>query len=168
MPFRPVLLTFCALALSVLLSTGGHAQEQEKIDMKTGGAWPHLARYIGTYDYDELLKDKAVRAAIAKVLREKSVDLQTEMDVKSPIGFEGDCLILQGNRQHQADTRRAYMEACIFEGIVNIALFEDGKVTVYSDTTEYKYLTGSMRTWIYFQNNNADLYKQPEQVEFAK
>lgn len=141
------------------------AQEKEIIDLKKG-PWSRLVEYVGTNNYDAVLDDKDVKKATDKLLKGHDVDLKTAFQVQTPIKYEGECLALSGNPQSQADTNRAYMEVCV-GGSVNLAVYNNGKVTVYATSNNYEYLTDGMRSWIYFQSKDIDLFAAPKDVQFV-
>ncbi len=155
-------------AVMALAFTGAaNAQEEGPIDWKKGGKWSSLAEYIGTYNYDAVLKNKDLKAQLDKQTKGVDINLGDEFEVTAPIGFENDCLILQGSRVHKGDTNRSYLEACLFQGTVNLAVFDHGKITVYTAFKDYKYLSQGMRSWIYFQNNRPALNDKPENLQLV-
>lgn len=155
-----------AAALAIFAGTA-QAQDEKPIDWKKGGKWSHLAQYIGTYDYAAVLKDKGVKNELDTILKGQEVDLGKEMEVSAPIGFENDCLILKGNQYHKGNEHRSYLEVCLSEGNLNLAVLNKNTITVYSRANDYQYLTDGMRGWIYFQNHSTDLYTKPDNLQFV-
>jgi hypothetical protein len=149
-----------------LVGTAAWAQDEKPIDWKTGGKWSHLSRYIGTYDYASVLEDKAVKSQLDSMLKGQDINLKSEMEVSAPIGFENDCLILKGNQYHKGNEHQTYMQVCLYEGNINLAVMKKGTITVFSRANEYMYLTDGMKTWIYFQNHSTDLQTKPDNVQF--
>lgn len=148
------MLTATRLMLTLIviaLSTPAMAQDA-LIDWKKGGKWPQLAEHIGTYDFDKILADKGVKAELDKMFEGRDVDLNAQFAVHGSIGFENDCLLLLGNEQNKGDTNRAYMEVCIAQGNVNLALYDNGKITVFTKLGDYQYLNEGMKQWIYLQS----------------
>lgn len=166
---RPVRTLLLAATMAVSFTGAAIAQEEgTDIDWKKGGKWERLAPHIGTYRYDSVLGDSAVKAELGKITKGTGINLSSEFEVKSPIGFENDCLIMKGNQPHKGDTNRSYLEICLFEGTVNLAVYDHAKINVYTNVTGYQYLSNGMRTWIYFQNNSADaLQKRPDNVQLV-
>lgn len=164
LPVRSLLL---ATAMIASFSTASFAQDMAAEDTTIERKWDNLASYIGTYDYDAVLSDKNVRKSLDKALQGNKVDLKKIFEVKAPIGFERDCLVLKGNEQHNGQSSRAYLEACLTFGNVTLAVYDAGKITVYSPLNDYQYLSDGMKQWIYFQNNNAPLQDKPKNVQFV-
>lgn len=170
-PHRTIRFSFlCAAALffSVgICAPQASAQTDEiaAIDLKKGSVWPQLAEHIGTYHYEEVLTDPAIKKELDAMLKGQKVDLKEELSVRAPIGFEDDCLILKGNPDREAETRRAYLQVCINKGEINLALYNSGKVTVFTKATNYDFLTNGIRTWIYFQDKIPDITTKPDYVQ---
>lgn len=164
----PVAPSFRALLLGAAIlfsfTTAAVAQKEESIDMKKG-PWSRLTQYIGTNNYDAVLGDAEVKKALDKTLQGHTVDLKEAFEVSAPIKFEGECLALKGNPASRGDTNRAYLEVCI-SGIINLAVYENGKLSVYSQFKDYQYLSDGMRSWIYFQSKDIDLYTAPKDLQF--
>lgn len=132
------------------------------------GAWGDLSTYIGTYRYDAVMDDPRVAKAIKTLIKDTSIDLNSYFDTKTPIGFEDDCLILQGNATNRADLQAGFMTVCLYKGSVHIATLLDDKITVYSPHTNYTYLTERMRTWIYLRANpKTDITAKPANVQLS-
>lgn len=159
------------LAATMALSFTGAALAQEDadaIDWKKGGKWEALAGHIGTYNYDAVLGDNGVKTELGLLTKGASLDLSSEFEVKAPIGFENDCLVMKGNRVHKGDTNRSYLEVCLFQGTINLAIYDHADITVYTKFQNYHHLSDGMRTWIYFQNNSADtLTQRPDNVQMV-
>ena len=155
------------LGAAILISfTGAAMAEEDSLDMKKG-KWSALTQHIGTYEYDTVLNDKGVKKELDKLLKGQTLDLKQQFGVTAPIGFQNDCLILKGNQENQADTNRAYMEACVGEGTINLVLYNNGKINVYSQFGDYKYLSEGVRGWIAMQNDKTFILEKPENVQFV-
>lgn len=160
------------LAAAITVSFAGAASAQQdnanNIDWKKGGKWSQLAQYIGTYQYNTVLQDTAVKTELERITKGYDIDLSAEFEVSAPIGFQNDCLIMQGNRVHKGDTNRAYLETCLFQGTVNFAVFDHDKIIIYTSFKEYRHLSEGMRNWIYFQNNPTTATTQkPDTVQMV-
>lgn len=161
---RPLLLAAAMLA-TFTFSAQAQDKAEEKIDLKKG-AWSELAQYIGTYEYDAVLDNKHVKTQLDKLLKGQKIDLQSLLEVSAPIGFEKDCLVLKGNPEHKGDEMRAFLEACISTEDVRLAVYKEGKITIYAASSNYTYLNDGMRTWIYFQSKQPEMFTQPSNVQF--
>lgn len=148
--------------------------ESVDIDWKKNGKWAALSQYIGTYAMEKVLDDKQVQEMLKTMLDDyKEIDLKKEFAVHGSFGFENDCLTLKGNQVQKADTNRAYMEICLSEGKVNLAIYERGGVQVISDANEYQLLPEGLRQWVYLQGNGDDrpaptLTSKPMNVQLNK
>jgi hypothetical protein len=132
------------------------------------GEWGDLSQYIGTYQYDAVMKDKRVAKVIGNLIKDSKIDLASYFETKTPIGFEDDCLILQGNATNRADIQSGIMTVCLYKGTIHIATQLEDKITVYSPYTNYAYLSERMRIWIYFRANpKTDITTKPDQVQFS-
>lgn len=183
---KQLLLTFSGSILmlgGVLLPAGPMAaQDQPKageqskpsenprnsIDWKKGGTWSALAEYIGTYQVEDLLAEPRVKRATNAYLKGQSIDLNSIFNATAPIGFEDDCLILQGSPTGQADERGGYMNICIYNGETHLALKDKDGIRVYSGVSSYQFLPEGMRNWIYF-NSHPDINRniRPENVQMV-
>jgi len=130
------------------------------------GEWGDLSTYIGTYRYDAVMDDPRVAKSIIALMKGSNIDLNSYFDTKTPIGFEDDCLILQGNATDRADLQAGFLTICLYKGSVHIATLLDDKITVYSPHTNYAYLTERMRTWIYLRAHpKTDITAKPANVQ---
>lgn len=151
--------------LSLLFAAPAMAQDDSAndIDWKKG-AWGDLSPYIGTYDYDAVLNDERVAAALEKQLGADMVATLTDtMQTRAPIGFQDDCLLLSGNAPASADTNAAFIAVCVYQGVVHTALQKSGDITLFTAATKYDYLPYGMKLWIYGQTNR-DVLKLPDGV----
>lgn len=156
------------LTITLLAFAAPVMAQDEPIDWKKGGKWSALTEYIGTYDFDKVLADKDVKKELDKVLEGRDVDLKSQFAVHGPIGFENDCLLLRGNEQSKGDTNRAYMEVCTAQGNINLALYDNGKITVFTKLDDYQYLSEGMKQWVYMQSVSiADLEKKPADLQIV-
>ncbi len=87
--------------------------------------------------------------------------------VSAAIGFENDCLVLKGNQEQRGDTNRAYMEVCLNAGTINLGVFDNDQITIFSRFGDYKYMSEGMRSWVYFQNNPPAILDKPANVQFV-
>jgi len=148
--------TLLAAAFVIAFSAAAlQAKEKEEVppDWKKDGKWSALTQYIGTYQYDKILDDKNVKDMLGVMLKGHDLDLKQEFNVKTSVGFENDCLILKGNRQNAASTNSSYMEVCVSNGSINLAVQDSPNITLFTALPEYKFMSDGMRGWIFFRNN---------------
>jgi hypothetical protein len=139
-------------------------KDQDATDWKQG-AWGKLAPYIGTYKYDDVLNDPDVSKKLDAALGTEKKHLIDNLAVREPIGFDNDCLVLSGNAEKQATFEKAYLNVCLFAGTINVALFSDGKITVYSAMKDYQYLPETLQQWVYLAKNPDAFSVKPDNVQ---
>lgn len=140
--------------------TSASETQEQSIDWKKGN-WGHLASYIGTYDYQAVLDDPAVKAELEALTGEATEKLMQNLDVQAPIGFEDDCLILSGNAEHDAGQNRGFINICLYKGKIHVGLFSAPTITVYTREEKYAYLPQSLKFWA-AGIRNPDMLKMSE------
>ena len=133
-----------SIFLLVLASTAG-AQD---IDRKQG-EWGHLAKYIGTYNYDAVLSDDEVSEKLTSILGDDLERLKRNLSVHGPIGFNGSCLILTGNAPHSGFVENAYLNICLSRETVDIVLTDEDAIQIYSEKSLFGHLDWMLRSWIF-------------------
>lgn len=158
---RPILSIFLLATLSLQPAL---AQEKaNEIDWKVG-AWGDLSQYIGTYQYDAVLKDKRVAAALEALLgKETRNGLDARLFVQAPIGFTDDCLLLSGSAQ--GGDNETFIAVCLYKGVVHAALETGNMIMLYTKAEKYEYLPGPLQMWVYLQKN-PDAATLPDGVDF--
>ncbi len=160
--------TFTHLIFSLLLITAQPVTAQEQandIDWKVG-EWGDLSPYIGTYDYDAVLTDERVAMALTQRLNEEQRNaLWDKMQVRNPIGFEDDCLLLNANAVSSADSSSAFVAVCLYKATVHVGMRHEAKIILYTGAKKYEYLPHAMRLWVYGQYNPGAASKMPDGVE---
>ena len=141
--YRILSATLLAIASSVLVPPE-HAQE---IDWKTGRLG-HLAAYIGTYRYDKVLDDPAVRAALVSLGGTETDVIVENLTVAAPIDFISGQLVLRGNAPHRGGLEEAIVLVRIFDGTVRAALLHQGHMSLYARDAEYAYLPPVLQTFL--------------------
>ncbi len=170
-PFRLFQMSLLAAGFLLAFSAASlHAENNKDAppDWKKTGKWSALTQYIGTYEYDKIFDDKDVKATLATMLKGRDIDLKTEFAVSTSVGFEEDCLVLRGNRKSAAHTNSSYMQVCVSDGTINLAV-QDGKtITIFTTMPDYKYMSQNVRNWIYFTNNGYKLaVEKPDNVQMV-
>jgi hypothetical protein len=130
-----------------MLSIGSTIAFPEDIDWKKGRL-ERLIPYIGTYKYEQILDDPDVMQALSRLARDQIKIIEANLEVRSPINFEDGNLVLQGNRAHQGMTELAIVEIKIYDGTVRAALRHDGKVFLYADDSEFRYIPWGVRRFV--------------------
>lgn len=151
---RPVFMLLALFALPL----GAQAQEND-VDWKVG-AWSDLTPYIGTYNFDAVLDDERVAAALTAQLGAETFDtVKDSLQTRNPIGFERDCLLLSGQGAHAA-----LVAVCIYEGTVHTALKTGKSITLYTALEKYEYLPYGVKIWLYDQTHKQIQTVIPEGV----
>ncbi len=162
-PFSLILLgAFAALSLA---ASAAYAQGSGNDTDWKKGKWEHLAPKIGTYDYETVLNDPEVSAKLDAMLGADKERLINNLFVHDAIGFEKDCLVLQGNANAAGNTRRAYLNVCLYAGDVHAALWGDNAIMLYTTEKKYEYLPPSLRAWAYLVKNQDAFDKAPAYVQ---
>jgi len=99
----------------------------------TDGKLAHLKQYIGTYKTNEVLGDPQIDATLDGLMKpaEKQI-LRQNLEVRGPVEFIGNSLIIQGNRAHSGLSDTAIIAIRLTDGDVNAAVQHDGRVSIYS------------------------------------
>lgn len=166
-PYRVLLLSALLIGLCAATASPLHAQGGNDTDWKQG-KWGHLSQYIGTYQLEAVLTDPEVSAMIDKILDEDQKKIfMANMDVTAPIGFESDCLVITGNAQKEGNAERAYLNVCLYAGKINIGIYTDSAVTIYSSEKTYAYLPLSLRVWAYMTTSPNGFEIKPTYVQMV-
>ncbi|MBF0336065.1 MAG: hypothetical protein HQL40_20920, partial [Alphaproteobacteria bacterium] len=127
------------------------------------GALGRLARHIGTYHHDAVLDDPEVDAALdALMTPHEKATLRTNLGVMSPIGFLGDCLILQGNKPHDGATHSAMVAIRLRDGLVHAAVREDDDVLQYRDARERGTVPDALFLWVQEARESVEEWRKLE------
>ncbi|HEY9538987.1 MAG TPA: hypothetical protein VIS03_15445 [Kiloniellaceae bacterium] len=137
---------FCGILLAILPAAApAHAEE---IDWKAGKLG-HLAPHIGTYRYDAVLGDPAVKATLeALVGADLAAVIATNLTVAGPIDFVGGHLVLRGLAPHQGGEEEAIVLIKIFDGTLRAALLHEGRMRLFAPDAEYRYLPPPLKEFV--------------------
>ena len=128
---RVSMISMMALLLSSApqMAAGGSVED---IDWKAGKL-SRLAKHIGTYHYETVLRDPDVDAALNKLMatKEKNV-LVKNLQVNPPIAFSGTHMIIRGNKPHSGLSDTALVALSLKDGSVHVLVQHANKVNVYS------------------------------------
>jgi hypothetical protein len=95
------------------------------------GALGHLAQYIGTYQYEQVVRDPVVKARLAFLLRDKVGRVKADLSVREPIAFEDGWMVLWTSAEHPdgkvIDTYREQLVICVElrDGDVAVGIWSD-------------------------------------------
>ena len=134
--FAPVLRPAClAAALAVAVAAPASAQD---VDFKRG-VLEHLVQYIGTYNFEAVLRDPAVASRIDAHLGAQAADLPDLLRIHGPIDFIEGNLVLDGRAPYDpldGVPESLYREEVsiwvgIHSGLVAIVPLQRGEITVH-------------------------------------
>lgn len=115
------------LALPLLPAT---TWAQGQFDNKRG-VLGHLSAQIGTYNYDAVLNDPALRARLVALLGEPGVRLLAQnLQTVTPIAFDGASLILRGLRPRSGGEEEAFLGIRPHDGALEVAILSRGRITL--------------------------------------
>lgn len=135
------------LVLAMIVLAIAPASRAEEIDWKKG-VLQHLARYIGTYDYEAVIDDPAVRAALAKRAGAKADRIVANLQTRAPIDFIDGHLVLTGLAPHRGGEEEATVWIRIYDGEVRAALLHAGTMTLFAPDRQYHYLPKPLRAFL--------------------
>lgn len=137
----PLIALLCA---AVWVALAGTAQATDWKQGKLG----HLSAHIGTYNYDAILGDPAVRSALQDLAGPDVETIVINLDVASSVAFIDGFLILRGNAPHQGGLEEAFVMIKVFDGQVRAALLHDSRMTLFAADTEYEYVPRELRDFV--------------------
>lgn len=95
----------------------------------TQGPLGHLSARIGSYDYNAVLNDPAVSRALNAMLGAQGMRLlRNNLQVATPIAFDGSWIILRGLAPHQGGVEEAILGVQPSSGRVETAILSNGRV----------------------------------------
>ncbi|WP_339689138.1 hypothetical protein [uncultured Parasphingorhabdus sp.] len=103
--------------------------------------WSNLASLVGKYpgsyaqDNIDLFDKGTVAAALKAQMGPKMAVLQTNLSVVTPLQRAGNYYYLSGNGPHQGGVEQAYLMIDPRRRLVQVGLWERGKLTVYPPAT---------------------------------
>lgn len=148
---------FCAILIFTVVS----AAFSEDIDWKKGKLG-HLSTYIGTYNIMAIYDDPYVNRVLKDRLGKEYQHLIRNLQVRGPIDMVGGHLVVSGNEPHNAYNEAAILTVSPYDGEVNVALFSQGKITLYSQRDKYEYLPADLQVWIFLINKeDSNIYSTP-------
>ena len=156
-----VLGALLTLLLMVFASTVHSGSGQDTVDWRSGKL-AHLYQYIGTYEYDAVFDDLAVRRSMKALLGENISLFLRNIQARAPIGFEGSGLVLKGLKPHEGDKETAILIVEPYDGEIHAAIMSEGKIAVYSKALKYEHLPIAIRQWVQWQVNHHLFMSEPK------
>lgn len=125
------------------------------------GKLGHLAQFIGTYMYEHVLEDPEVSKKLYSLLGGEAQHLVKNMQVRSPINFEGGELVLHGSIRGPGKIEAAMLTVGLYKGKINAVIFSEGEVTLYSRSKKYDWVPTVIRQRIRFDDTNSIVEAPP-------
>jgi hypothetical protein len=135
----------CVLAIAILAAAP--VAEAEGIDWKKG-ALQHLAPLIGTYDYEVVLEDPAVHAALSRLAGAQLDRIVANLQTRGTIDFIDGHLVLTGLAPHRGGEEEATVWIRIYDGEVRAALLHAGTMTLFAAERHFHYLPKLLRAFL--------------------
>jgi hypothetical protein len=92
----------------------------------------YLMPLIGTSNYDRVLNDTTVKAALERQVGPDLPDLMRNMEGGGPIDLIDRALVIYGNRPHEGHEHQALVVVHLFDGEVTAVNFTQGKYVLYT------------------------------------
>jgi hypothetical protein len=126
---------------------------------------PSLARFIGSYDSDALLRDPQVDGPLRALLGDQYTHLIENLDVRGRVDLIAPELSLPGNAVHGGGIEEAVLCVSLYDGTVSAAIFSQGEISVYSPRSDYTAQGLCIKDWITQVNSgHKDRLRQPDNV----
>jgi hypothetical protein len=115
-----------------------------------------IKKYVASYEKDAFLADPAVGPQLTKMMGPKLATLKLYLDAAGPVEYYGGALSVSGNAPHAGLERMAVV--CVLpygpnnRPAVEVALFDMGKIVVYSAQPKYDYTSQCIKDWIGLAN----------------
>lgn len=155
-----------AIAVGAALSQAAPAAAQDP----DAAARALIARYVATYDVEQLLKEPAIRSELQAVAGKQLRAIETALSVNGGVEYIGGALAVAGNAPRQGGQTEAIV--CIqpfgAKPRVHAALLSNGKVTVFTRDERWDFLTTCIRDWAALARHGRDArMKLPPGVAMA-
>ncbi|MGQ0703661.1 MAG: hypothetical protein ACT4PM_11070 [Gemmatimonadales bacterium] len=125
-----------------------------------------VRRYAGSYDKDALLRERAVRTELIRLLGTERAHLERNLFVSGSIDLLGGWLVVTGNAAHGGGEEEAVV--CMAEPplTVHVALLSGGRIQVFTRAAGYDGLPICIKDWITQANSgHRDRFSRPPNVE---
>lgn len=138
-----VVLAFFVIAIGAMAA--------QETDWKKGKL-QHLSKLIGTYQIEAILSDPYVNRKLKAYLGPRYPHLVRNLKVRGPIDMSGGVLVVSGGQAHKTNKEAAFITVSPYDGEINVAIYSQGKIFLFSQKERYEYLPGDLRFWIYRMN----------------
>jgi hypothetical protein len=155
-----------AISCAVVLLVAAIAAVAQDLDWKTGKLG-HLAPYIGTYRYDAVLDDPAVKSALRTLADADTAHIVANLDVASPIAFVDGNLVLHGNAPHRGGLEESILLVTIHDGTVRAALLHDRKMKLFARDPEYAYVPRALKDFLRPRETEPKRESLPADIEWV-
>jgi hypothetical protein len=113
-----------------------------------GRAFQDLRRFVGKYQNSAVLRNAALRRALAGLGLREFRKLDHFMGVQGPVALEGDDVMIAGCAPHQCLDKSAAVVASTASGEVHAAVKEGGIILLYSRQKTYERLPAGLKNWV--------------------
>jgi len=106
-----------------------------------------LMSYVNTYNAGKLLADPVVKPQLARLVGSQLRHLETNLNVRGPIGVSGGMLTISGNAPHQGLFENGFLSVSLYNGEVYAGILSRGRIDVYGRQPGYSQLPDAVRQW---------------------
>ncbi len=139
---RPLLLLSLAF-----ITINANADDSSKAKPKNAQL---IYQYVGTYNYDGLLKEPFVEKQLRKLLGKDYRHFVENMSaLRTPIDFAGGSLSADGARTDLPVREIAVLCVDTYHLKVHAGIFSDSAMTIYTAEKTYRYLPSCLTSWVY-------------------
>ncbi len=131
----------------VFLTINADADDLSKTKPKNA---PLIYQYVGTYNYDGLLKEPFVEKQLRTLLgKDYRHFIENMSALRTPIGFTGSSLSADGRRNDLPVRENAVLCVDTYHLRVHAGIFSDSTMTIYTSEKTYQYLPSCLTSWVY-------------------
>ena len=123
-----------------------------------------IYKYVGTYNYDGLLKEPFVEKQLRTLLgKDYGHFIETMSAIRTPIGFTDSSLSAEGARNDSPVRESAILCVDTYHLTVHVGIFSDSAMTIYTPEKTYRYLPSCLSSWVYGSIDRGDDSSTPPQ-----
>lgn len=112
------------------------------------GRLTRLVRYAGTYDDYRILNDRAVAAALQRVVGADLDHLMENLGVRGPADYISCHLVISGLAPHSGGSEDGIVAVNVTTGAVSAAIHSEGRITVYAEEGPYSNVPIPIKDWL--------------------
>lgn len=113
------------------------------------GKLDQLGQFAGTYRYEAILAEPGVTEALVGLAgKEAAEQIQSNLQVRSPVAMIDRDLVLRGNAPHEGGENEAMVMINLLDGSVRAALLHQEKLTLFARDHEYRYIPRELREFV--------------------